>query len=107
MEMMKYYFVLGSENFFYKQEPLEEIFRERTQNFNKKGKLLNFWIVPNPEFLKNSEFSELKDKLPKNPIAIVSTEKNFILWLKLRLNNVLLGNLNYTKDQKYSPLKSY
>jgi Protein of unknown function (DUF2488) len=106
MRTIKYYFIVGSTNFLFKQEPLEEIFRERVQNYNKKKKLLNFWIVPNPAFLKDSEFLSINDKIAKNSIAIISTEKTFITWLKLRLNNVIIGNFDISKEKKISPLKS-
>ena len=39
---MKYYFILGSENFLFKEEPLEEVLRERVQNYNKKKKTIKF-----------------------------------------------------------------
>ena len=106
MEPIKYYFILASENFLFKQEPLEEIFRERVQNYNKKKKLLNFWIVKNPTFLTNLGYKEIINDIPKNSIAIVSTEKTFITWLKLRLNNVIIGNFNMSKESNISPLRS-
>nr|YP_010443515.1 Ycf54 [Gonyostomum semen]UTE94402.1 Ycf54 [Gonyostomum semen] len=102
---MKYYFILGSENFLFKEEPLEEVLRERVQNYNKKKKPLNFWIVPKPEFLKNPEFSDIQNKISKNCVAIISTEKTFITWLKLRLNNVAIGNFDLIPENKISPLK--
>jgi hypothetical protein len=106
MENLKYYFILASENFLFNQEPLEEVLRERVQNYNKKEKLLNFWIVPNPNFLNHPSFIEIKNNSPKNPVAIISTEKTFITWLKLRLNNVAIGSFDMIKDNQISPLKS-
>ena len=97
MDKNKYYFIAGSENFLLKKEPLEEILRERVQNYNKKGKPLNFWIVPDPSFLYRYEFSAIRKKIPGQPIAIISTEKTFITWLKLRLNNVAIGNFECLK----------
>lgn len=105
MDNIRYYFIIASKNFLYNEEPLEEILRERVQNYTKKGKRLNFWIVPNPGFLKNPIFLDLDKKVPKNSVAIVSTEKTFITWLKLRLNNVAIGNFDSYKE-KISPLKS-
>ena len=106
METLKYYFIIGSENFLLKQEPLEEVLRERVQNYNKKKKLLNFWIVKNPAFLKYYDFIEINSNLPENSVAIISTEKTFITWLKLRLNNVIIGNFNLKLINKVSPLAS-
>ena len=105
MSGIKYYFVLASENFLFNEEPLEEVLRERVQNYNKQNKPLNFWIVPNPEFLQNSELSKFKKESPQNPVAIVSTNKTFIVWLKLRLNHVLSGSLTITDKKQISPLK--
>ena len=75
-------------------------------DYNKKEKLLNFWIVKNPTFLTNLGYKEIINDIPKNSIAIVSTEKTFITWLKLRLNNVIIGNFNMSKENNISPLRS-
>lgn len=105
---IKYYFVVGSKQFLCDEEPLEEILRERLQSLNAKSNMLvipggfngeppvNFWILENPKFLEASEFQSLKGKLPNNPIAIISTSKTFITWLKLRLNHVYTGNFSQT-----------
>jgi len=105
MRAIKYYFILASENFLLKKEPLEEILRERAQNFKKKEKALNFWIIPNPIFLNNKKFEEIKNKNIKNPITVVSTDKHFIIWLKLRINNVASGSFEKSFENNISPLK--
>jgi hypothetical protein len=105
MSSVKYYFVLGSQNFLYKEEPIEEILRERVRNYNASKKPLNFWLVPNPNFLNSEEFLAIKNKTPNNSVAIVSTDKTFITWLKLRLNNVLVGNFEMKLGKNISPLK--
>jgi len=105
MSAIKYYFVLASENFLFNEEPLEEVLRERVQNYNKQNKTLNFWIVPNPAFLKNPELLTIKNKSPQKPVAIVSTNKTFITWLKLRLNHVLSGNFEVGEQKNISPLR--
>lgn len=106
MSNPKYYFILASENFLLKEEPLEEVLRERVQNYNNKKKNLNFWIVKNPIFLRAPEFIQIKKDIPIDPVAIISTEKTFIIWLKLRLNNVIIGNFEITKDKNISPFRS-
>lgn len=102
----KYYFVIASESFLLKEEPLEEVLRERVQNYNNKKKNLNFWIVKNPLFLLAPQFLQIKNDIPKNPVAIISTEKTFIIWLKLRLNNVIIGSFEITKDRNINPFRS-
>jgi len=105
MSTIKYYFVLASENFLFNEEPLEEILRERVHNYNKQNKTLNFWVVPNPTFLQNPELLTVKNKSPKKPVAIVSTNKTFITWLKLRLNHVLSGSFEVSGEKSISPLR--
>lgn len=105
MKSIKYYFILASEHFLLKEEPLEEILRERVQNFKKKEKALNFWIVRNPLFLNNKKFEEIRNRNIKNPVTIVSTDKNFITWLKLRINNVATGFFEKSFQNNLSPLK--
>lgn len=104
MKSIKYYFILASEKFLLKEEPLEEILRERVQNFKKKEKALNFWIIPNPTFLNNQEFQQIKNKNLENPVTVISTDKNFITWLKLRINNVASGSFEKSFENNISPL---
>nr|YP_010850548.1 hypothetical protein Ycf54 [Lophurella hookeriana]WGH13437.1 hypothetical protein Ycf54 [Lophurella hookeriana] len=90
--MSNYHFAFASQSFFLDQEPIEEILRERTQYYNSCKKDIDFWFILNPQFL-----SSLDDKLnyyDKNQsfAAIVSLDKQFIQWLKLRLVFVYTGS---------------
>ena len=84
--MTKYYFILATENFLAEEEALEEVLRERVQYFRKQNKPNDFWILPNPSFLntQDNKISTLKNKFTKPTMAIISTDKSFIVWLKLR-----------------------
>lgn len=101
---IKYYFVLGSQKFLLIEEPLEEILRERIQYYQSIKKNLDFWLLPSPKFLNLNELKKIKQISPNKNIAIVSTNKIFITWLKLRLNNVILGEFEGPSSSLPSPL---
>jgi hypothetical protein len=101
---IKYYFILGSQNFLLMEEPLEEILRERIQYYKSIKKNLDFWLLPCPKFLNLLELKDLKKICPNKNLAIVSTNKIFITWLKLRLNNVFLGEFEGPSANLPSPL---
>jgi hypothetical protein len=101
MEPITYYFIVGSRQFLINEEPLEEVLRERIQYYSRTKKRIDFWLVPEATFLNTMS---LKEKLPKNVLAIVSTNKIFITWLKLRLNNVLLGKFLAPTQEIKCPL---
>lgn len=89
--MYNYYFAVASQNFFFVQEPIEEILRERTQYYKNINKEVDFWFVLNPDFIS---LSEKKDKylgFPDALAAIVSSDKDFIKWLELRVTFVCIG----------------
>lgn len=104
MQPTKYYFVLASRQFLISQEPLEEVLRERIQYYCRTKKRIDFWLLPNPQFLQSENFKYLKNKFPQNCIAITSTNKIFISWLKLRLNNVFVGEFSGPNEQIRNPL---
>lgn len=104
METTKYYFVLASQEFLISKEPLEEVLRERIQYYCKTKKRIDFWLLPSPEFLEAESFKGLKNKFPQECLAIVSTNKLFITWLKLRLNNVFVGEFSGPNAQIKNPL---
>jgi hypothetical protein len=79
---------------------LEEILRERANYYFSKNKNIDFWLLISPNFLKLNNLSEnIKQtnfyKQQKSKISsenqkdyyscIVSLDKEFILWLQLRL----------------------
>jgi hypothetical protein len=105
--MTKYYFILATENFLAEEEALEEVLRERVQYFRKQNKPNDFWILPNPSFLntQDNKISTLKNKFTKPTMAIISTDKSFIVWLKLRCQNVVLGEFNGPSFSIKSPLE--
>lgn len=104
MNSTKYYFILASKDFLVMEEPLEEVLRERIQYYCRTKKRIDFWLLPTPKFLQADDFKSLKNKFPKDCLAIVSTNKIFITWLKLRLNNVFTGNFSGPNKDIQNPL---
>jgi hypothetical protein len=104
MKITKYYFILASKEFLINEEPMEEVLRERVQHFRKEKKRVDFWLLPNPEFLKTNSEVNLINKFPTECLAIVSTNKVFVTWLKLRLQNVFMGEFLAPTEQIQNPL---
>ena len=103
--MTTYFFVAASEKFLTVEEPLEEILKERTRNYKENNKEIDFWLLKNPSFLKSSKLLDLSAKIPNNPAAVISTDKKFITFLKLRLEFVAVGEFECPNNEITDPLK--
>nr|YP_010850746.1 hypothetical protein Ycf54 [Lophurella mutabilis]WGH13635.1 hypothetical protein Ycf54 [Lophurella mutabilis] len=90
--MYNYHFAFASQSFFLDQEPIEEILRERTHYYNSCKKDIDFWFVLNPQFLSSLDDKLNYDDKNQSFAAIVSLDKQFIQWLKLRLVFVYTGS---------------
>ncbi|MGB3239530.1 MAG: MgPME-cyclase complex family protein [Geitlerinemataceae cyanobacterium] len=89
--MNTYHYVLASQKFLLEEEPMEEVISERIRNYKEQEKEIDFWVVKEPAFLSAPEMAEIKAKCPKPSVAIISTNPQFITWLKLRLEYVIVG----------------
>ena len=103
--MTTYFFVAASEKFLTVEEPLEEILKERTRNYKENNKEIDFWLLKNPSFLKSSKFFDLLTKIPSPPAAVISTDKKFITFLKLRLEFVAVGEFECPNAEITDPFK--
>ena len=103
--MTTYYFVAASEKFLTIEEPLEEILKERVRNYKENDKEINFWLLKNPSFLKSPQFVDLHAQIPKPPAAVLSTDKKFITFLKLRLEFVVVGEFEFPNAEINDPFK--
>ena len=103
--MTTYFFVAASEKFLTVEEPLEEILKERNRNYKENDKKIDFWLLKNPSFLKSSEFIDLSAKIPNTPAAVISTDKKFITFLKLRLEFVAVGEFESPNAEITDPFK--
>ncbi|WP_341526654.1 MgPME-cyclase complex family protein [Nostoc sp. UHCC 0302] len=89
--MQTYYYVLASQRFLLEEEPIDEVLKERTRYYHEQEKEIDFWLVKQPAFLEAPQFTEIKAKCPQPAVAIISTNSQFITWLKLRLEYVNTG----------------
>lgn len=104
---MKYHFILATKEFLFEIEPVEEVLRERAHYYTSRNKQVDFWILPSPEFLNSywNEVSQLtKNNSRENLVAIISTDADFIYWLKLRYQNVISGSFNAPTTKIFKPL---
>ena len=103
--MTTYFFVAASEKFLTFEEPIEEILKERIRNYKENNKEIDFWLLKNPSFLQTAQFVDLKAKIPSPPAAIISTDKKFITFLKLRLEFVAVGKFEFPNAEITDPFK--
>ncbi len=89
--MQTYYYLVASQRFLREEESLDEVFAERTRNYHEQKKEIDFWFIDRPAFLDAAELASVKAKIPQPATAVVSTNKQFITWLKLRLEFVATG----------------
>ena len=102
--MTNYYFIAASKKFLIEEEPLEEILKERRRNYKENNKTIDFWLLIKPQFLKCSKLKELYSKSPMPQAAVISTDKKFITFLKLRCEFVAYGELELPNDELSDPL---
>ena len=103
--MTTYFFVAASEKFLTVEEPLEEILKERERNYKENNREKDFWLLKNPSFLQTSQFVDLIKKIPSPPAAVLSTDKKFITFLKLRLEFVAVGEFECPNAEITDPFK--
>ena len=103
--MATYFFVAASEKFLTIEEPLEEILKERERNYKENNKEIDFWLLKNPSFLQTSQFDDLRARIPTPPAAVLSTDKKFITFLKLRLEFVAVGEFECPNAEITDPFK--
>jgi hypothetical protein len=96
--MTTYYYVLASQKFLLEEEPFEEVLKERRRNYAENNQEIDFWQVLQPAFLNAPELAAVKAKAPEKNVAIITTNKTFSVWLKLRLEYVLTGEFEAPSD---------
>ncbi|MEM8605022.1 MAG: MgPME-cyclase complex family protein [Cyanobacteria bacterium P01_H01_bin.121] len=104
--MQTYYYLLASRKFLCEDEPLEEVFRERNRYYQEQEKTVDFWLVEQPAFLEAPELATVKSQCPQPAAAVISTNAQFITWLKLRLEFVLTGEFQAPSETIPEPLAS-
>jgi len=104
--MQTYYYVLASQRFLLEEEPFEEVLKERTRNYHEREKEIDFWLIKDPAFLEAPEMAKVKAKCPLPAAAVISTDPQFITWLKLRLEFVATGEFQSPSETISDPLAS-
>ncbi|MFH7029754.1 MAG: MgPME-cyclase complex family protein [Heteroscytonema crispum UTEX LB 1556] len=104
--MQTYYYVLASQHFLVEEEPIAEVLKERTRHYHEQEKEIDFWLVKQPAFLEAPQMAEIKAKCPQPAAAIISTNPQFITWLKLRLEYVITGEFQAPSEGISDPLAS-
>lgn len=104
--MKTYYYVLASQRFLTEEEPIDETLKERTRNYHEQEKEIDFWLVIQPAFLEAPEMAKVKQECPQPAAAIISTNPQFITWLKLRLEFVKTGEFQAPSVTIPDPLAS-
>ena len=104
--MQTYHYVLASQRFLFEEEPFDEVIQERTRYYREQEKEIDFWVVKQPAVLEAPELATVKAKAPESPVAIISTNPQFITWLKLRLEFVLTGEFQAPSATIADPLAS-
>jgi len=103
--MTTYFFVAASEKFLTVEEPIEEILKEWMRNYKENNKEIDFWLLKNPSFLQTNQFVDLTAKIPCPPATVLSTDKKFITFLKLRLEFVAVGEFECPNAEIIDPFK--
>jgi hypothetical protein len=101
-----YYYAVGSEKFLLEEEPLEEVLQERRRYYQEQEQEVDFWLVKHPAFLDAPDLAAVKAQCPQPAVALVSTNKSFITWLKLRLEYVATGEFQAPTEAIPDPLAS-
>lgn len=137
----KYYFIGMYQKDMFKNQVLEEILRERKTFYAAKKQEIDFWILLSPNFLNIKRTKEKiletnyykklntksEQKSTKYLSCIISSNKEFVEWIKLRLgyfenvtlkteiidkvnsiyiyeSNGICGEVEKTSEHNYAPL---
>ena len=104
--MKTYHYLLASQKFLLEEEPFQEVLEERYRYYKEHKKEIDFWLVKQPAFLEAPSLQAVKEKCPQPSVAVISTNANFINWLKLRLEYVLTGSFDAPSEEISDPLAS-
>lgn len=104
--MTTYYYALASQHFLLEEEPLDEVLKERRRYYQEQEQEIDFWLIKQPAFLEAPGLASVKASCPQPAAAVISTDKTFITWLKLRLEYVATGEFEAPSPAISDPLAS-
>ncbi|KAF7049093.1 hypothetical protein CFC21_057700 [Triticum aestivum] len=83
-----YYFLVANAKFMLDdEEHFQEQLQEKLRLYEERSKEQDFWLVIEPKFL--DRFPNVAKRLKRPAVALVSTDRNWIRFMKLRLDRVL------------------
>ena len=105
MNNLSYYYLIMSQKSLLENQVIEEILRERIYYYLLNKKSIDFWLLISPNFIYSNKFTEIiknSNFYKNNKVAIsasdllnnkdlnfygsiVTTDKEFYKWLKLRI----------------------
>jgi hypothetical protein len=110
-------YLASTDSFLFHEEPLEEMFRERSAYLKNSKKSCDTWIQLKPEFLKRNRLVEssgfykksvvecLDNAISHHPYPVlISTNKSYLDWLQLRLG--YFENINTLEEHTFNIKKS-
>jgi len=106
-----YYYIVMTQKNLLKNQVLEELLREKSNNYQINKQQRDFWIVNSPNFLeqlnliekvKNSNFYKNNKDDVNYFSCLVSLDKKYIQWIELRLGYFEnIKDLNVLNSQKF------
>jgi len=114
MKNITCYYLLFSQKDFLQNQVIEELIRERSNYYIAENKSTDYWILNSPEFVKNSQLKEKiklssfykakQNEIVKNNeeyfSSILTFNKEFFVWMQLRLGDFEDINLIYDNKLK-------
>ncbi|XP_051180828.1 protein YCF54, chloroplastic [Lolium perenne] len=83
-----YYFLVANAKFMLDdEEHFQEQLQEKLRLYEERSMEQDFWLVIEPKFL--DKFPNVTKRLKRPAVALVSTDRNWIRFMKLRLDRVL------------------
>ncbi|KAM0841054.1 hypothetical protein ACQ4PT_059271 [Festuca glaucescens] len=83
-----YYFLVANAKFMLDdEEHFQEQLQEKLRLYEERSMEQDFWLVIEPKFL--DKFPNITKRLKRPAVALVSTDRNWIRFMKLRLDRVL------------------
>lgn len=103
-EKTTFYFAIANSKWMLDElEELKELMEERARYFGEKNRERDFWLVQEPEFL--DALPDVTAKVSRPCTAIVSTDKKWITFMKVRLDRIVLGSFEGPTDSLPVPLR--
>jgi len=94
-----YYYLIANAKFMLDdEEHFQEQMQEKLRMYGERNKEQDFWMVIEPEFL--DKHPEVAAKVGRPSAALVSTDKVWITFMKLRLDRVLKGEMTVDSPEE-------